>query len=112
MLVQLLCARGMAARAVGNGAVSRDMIVGLDLDGVDVIAISYLQLEGSPAQLRYLVRRLRGQAPDARIVVGLWPQGEAALNDPAIQQALGADAYVESLAAAVDDIVPAPDKVR
>jgi predicted PurR-regulated permease PerM len=106
MLVQLLGARSIAARAIGNAAVSRGMIESLDLDGVDVVAISYLQLEGSPAQLRYLVRRLRGRAPDARIVVGLWPQGEAALSDPAIQQALGADAYVGTLAAAVDDIAP------
>lgn len=106
MLVQLLGQRGVAACVLNSKAVSRATIASLDLIGIDVIAISYLQLEGSPAHLRYLVRRLRGRAPDARIVVGLWPQGKAALSDAATQQALGADTYVGSLAAAIDDIAP------
>jgi hypothetical protein len=73
----------------------------LDLAGVTTIMVSYLELNGSPAQLRYLVRRLRAKAPAARIIVGLWPQGEAALTDAAIQQELGADGYVGSLSAAL-----------
>ena len=105
MLAQLLAQRGVAARRIANAAVSRDAIARLDVVDVDVIAISYLEVVGSPAQLRYLVRRLKERAPAARIVVGLWPQGEAALGDEAIQRALGADAYVGSLADAVEKIV-------
>jgi predicted PurR-regulated permease PerM len=107
MLVQLLAQRGVAARAEGNAAVARDAIAALDLTGIAVIAISYLEVTGSPAQLRYLVRRLRRRAPGAKIVVGLWPQGEAALGDAAIQRALGADRYVGALAGATDAIVAA-----
>ena len=70
-----------------------------------MIAISYLELTGTPAQLRYLVRRLRARAPAARMVVGLWPQGEAALTDAAIRRQLGADAYAGSLATALDLIL-------
>ena len=104
MLSQLLGQHGIEARRVSNAAVSRDTIATLDVTGVDIIAISYLEVTGSPAQLRYLVRRLRERAPEARIIVGLWPQGEAALSDAAIQRALGADAYVGSLKNAAETI--------
>jgi hypothetical protein len=92
-------------RTIGNAAASRSRISSLDLSGIRVIAIAYLELTGSPAQLRYLIRRLRSHAPGARIVVGLWPQGEAALSDAAIQRAIGADAYVGSLGEAVEAVV-------
>ena len=105
MLTQLLGQQGVQAKRIPNTAVSRDAVQTLDLNGIDVIAISYLEVTGSPAQLRYLVRRLRARAPNARIVVGLWPQGEASLSDAGIQQALGADRYVSSLHDAVQDIV-------
>lgn len=104
MLAQLLSQRGVTVRRVPNAAVSRETIATLDVTNVDVIAISYLEVTGSPAQLRYLVRRLRERVPTARIIVGLWPQGEAALSDAAIQRTLGADRYVGSLANAVTEI--------
>ena len=111
MLVQLLAQRGVEARSIAAAAASREAIGELDLAGVAVIAISYLELTGTPAQLRYLIRRLRARAPGARVVVGLWPQGEAALTDAAIQRQLGADAYAGSLAAALDLILaPAEPK--
>jgi predicted PurR-regulated permease PerM len=102
ILAQLLGARGATARTIPNGATSRSAIATLDLTGVAVIAISYLELTGSPAQLRYLIRRLRVHAPTARVVVGLWPQGEAVLTDAAIQRAIGSDVYVGSLSDAVE----------
>lgn len=104
MLAQLLGARGVPVRQVPAAAVARDAIDRLDLSGVGVIAISYLEVTGSPARLRYLVRRLRTAAPAARIVVGMWPLGEAALGDATVQQALGADGYVSSLAEATETI--------
>ena len=105
MLGQLLAQQGIAARLVSHAAVARDAIATLDLSGVAVIAVSYLELSGGPAQLRYLVRRLRAQAPHARIIVGLWPNGEAALSDAAVQHMLGADGYVETLAAATGQVI-------
>jgi len=104
MLAQLLQQRGVDARRIPNDAVSREAIDTLNVADVDVIAISYLEVTGSPARLRYLVRRLRLRAPAAKIVVGLWPQGEAALSDRDIQHMLGADNYVGSLARAVEQI--------
>jgi methylmalonyl-CoA mutase cobalamin-binding subunit len=104
MLAQLLAARGLSVQSISNAQTGRDSIEGLNLTDVSVIAISYLEVTGSPAQLRYLIKRLRRQAPEARIVVGLWPRGEAALSDAAIQRAIGSDRYVGSLAEAVDAV--------
>jgi hypothetical protein len=55
--------------------------------------------------LRYLIKRLRGRAPGARVIVGMWQQGEAALSDPATRQSTGADRCVSSLNEAVTAVL-------
>lgn len=102
MLAQLLVQRGVDSRTVLHAAVSRDTIAQLDLSAVKVIAVSYLELAGAPAHLRYLIRRLRRRAPHAAIIAGLWPTGEAVLNEPQAQKALGGDRYVASIREAID----------
>ncbi len=97
MLAQLLAQRGVRARRIPHTSVSREMIAQLDLSAVTVIAVSYLELEGAPTHLRYLMRRLRHRAPHAALVTGLWSPGEAVLNEPQAQKALGGDRYVASL---------------
>ena len=103
MMVQLLEQNGVTARAIPHDAASRARIAQLDLSGVTVIVLAYAELTQSPAQLRYLIKRLRQRAPGAAIVAGLWAKGEAALGDANIQQAIGADCYVGSLEAAIDE---------
>ena len=78
------------------------MIAQLDLSAVTVITVSCLELGGAPAHLRYLIRRLRHRAPLAALIAGLWPQGEAPLNEAQTQKALGGDRYVGSLREAID----------
>jgi hypothetical protein len=102
MLAQLLVQRGVSSRVVPYAAVSREAIADLDSADVRVFAVSYLELAGTPTRLRSLVRRLRSRAPAARIVIGLWPEGDAILRDAGAQQLLGADACVGSLRSAVD----------
>jgi hypothetical protein len=102
MLAQLLAQRGVASRRVLHTSLSREMITQLDLSDVKVITVSYLELRGAPAHLRYLIRRLRPRAPHATLIAGLWPTGEPVLNDPETQKALGGDRYVASLHEAVD----------
>ncbi|MEO8076109.1 MAG: AI-2E family transporter [Acidobacteriota bacterium] len=97
MLVQLLKRRGVAARRVPHAAVSRGTIGQLDVAGVGAIALSYLDVAGSPAHLRYLIRRLRQHTPGAPIVLGLWPAADATLQDPKARQMVGADVYVPTL---------------
>ncbi|MEP6918487.1 MAG: AI-2E family transporter [Acidobacteriota bacterium] len=97
MLVQLLKRRGVAARLVPHAAVSRGTIGQLDVAGVGAIALSYLDVAGSPAHLRYLIRRLRQHTPGAPIILGLWPAADATLQDPKARQMVGADVYVPTL---------------
>jgi predicted PurR-regulated permease PerM len=102
MLAQLLAQRGVVSRRILHTSVSREMIAQLDLSAVKVITVCYLELDGAPAHLRYLLRRLRHRAPHAALIAGLWPKGEAASNEPEAQKALGGDRYVGSMREAVD----------
>jgi hypothetical protein len=102
MLAQLLAQRGVAARRIPYGFVSRELIAQLDVNIVQVVSISCLELAGAPAHLRYLIRRIRHRAPTATFIAGLWSEGETALKDPEVQKALGADRYVTSLRDALD----------
>ena len=109
MLAQLLEQRGVASRRVSHNAVSRDVIADLDIAGIDAFVVSYLELAGTPTRLRSLVKRLRAHAPAARIVVGLWPEGDATMSDEHARQMLGADACVGSLRSAIHGVLaPAP----
>nr|WP_269845931.1 AI-2E family transporter [Sphingomonas sp. BT553] len=103
MLAQLLGKRGFGVRRVTHAAVGRDALERIDYTGTKLICLSYLEIGGSPSHLRYLVRRLRRDAPGAQIMVGLWPEGEAALTEEQIQRALGADIYVGTLGTAVEE---------
>ena len=105
MLAQLLAQRGVTARTVPHTLASRELIAQLDVSDVRVIAVSYLELEGTPAHLRYLIRRLRQRAPRAVIIVGLWRQGEAVLTDRQVQMTVGGDRYVASVREAVETAV-------
>jgi len=102
MLAQLLSRAGLGAETLSNAAVSRDEVARLDVDGVAMACISYVEVSGSPAHLRYLLRRLRQRLPPGTpILVGLWPAEDAALSDPQVQASIGADSYAGSLHDAV-----------
>jgi predicted PurR-regulated permease PerM len=101
MLAQLLTKHGLGSRLVPHEAVSRSTIFNLDMTGVQMICISYLEISGTPAHLRYLLRRLKKQAPQAPILVGLWPAEDAVLKSEAMRATLGADYYVSSMRDAV-----------
>ena len=102
MLAQLLDKHGLGARVVPHEDVSRNRIRTLDVKGVAMVCIAYLDISGNPANLRYLIRRLQEKLPGKPIVVGLWPMEDAVLSDKFIQNQIGADAYVSSLRQAVE----------
>ncbi|UHC15457.1 AI-2E family transporter [Methylobacterium currus] len=122
MLAQLLEKHGFGTRVVPFEAVSRSAIASLDAAGARMICISYLEISGTPAHLRYLVQRLRRRAPEAQVLVGLWPADDAVLSDPGARASLGADHYavslregVEACLEAVRDVpvaAPSPAPVR
>jgi predicted PurR-regulated permease PerM len=101
MLAQLLGKHGLGARVIPHEASSREQVGHLDTTGVAMVCISYLDISGSPAHLRYLLRRLKQRMPGVPLLVGLWPEGEAVLTDAAQARAVGADHYAASLHSAV-----------
>jgi predicted PurR-regulated permease PerM len=110
LLAQLLRKHGLGARVVPHEAVSRSNIIGLDVTGVAMVCVSYLEIRGSPAHLRYLIRRLRQKLPEALILVGLWSADDAVLTDEKLRTAVGADSYVTSLREALKACLEAARK--
>jgi predicted PurR-regulated permease PerM len=103
MLTQLLTNHNLGSRVAPYEAASRENIAALDVEGVAMVCISYLEISGSPAHLRYLVRRLRGRLPTGTpILVGLWPAEDQVLHDHGLQGLVGADHYTTSLGEAVE----------
>ncbi len=107
MLAQLLGKHGLGARAAPYAAASRDAIAQMDMQGVAMVCISYLDISGTPSHLRYLLRRLRQRAPGVRVLVGLWPAGEEVLRNERLRAAIGATDYAISLREAVETCLTA-----
>jgi predicted PurR-regulated permease PerM len=105
MLSQLLGKHGLGGRVVAYDLASRSGISTLDLSGVAMICISYLDISGSPSHLRYLIRRLKMRAPGVPILVGLWPAEDTTLKDVQMQRQIGADFFTTSLREAVNQCV-------
>jgi predicted PurR-regulated permease PerM len=101
MLAQLLGKHGLKARIVPHEAISRTRIAELDVTGVAMMCISFINVGGSTARLRYLLRRLHDSQPAARLLLGLWPAQDTGVVDGDLRRALGADFYVTSLREAV-----------
>jgi len=92
MMAQLLGKHGLGARAEWHEAAARPVIGNLPVADVGAICISYIEETGSPAHLRFLLRRLRQLAPHARLLVALWVTEGGPLFDPA-----GADGRASTL---------------
>jgi len=106
MLAQLLRKHGLGARVLPHGATARATVGALNPAGVAMVCICYLDLSGSPSNLRYVVRRLRRRMPEARMLVGLWP-AEAHEDEDRLRAAINADDYVSSLRDAVETCLEA-----
>jgi len=103
MLAQLLVRHELGARVAPHHAASRDNIASLQVEEVAMVCISYLEITGNPAHLRYLIRRLRARlATGTPILVGLWSVEDDVLQDQALQSLIGADYYTSSLRDAVE----------
>lgn len=105
MLAQLIEKHGIGVRCEPREALATTNIFRLEPGGIQMVCLSYLDTT-RPAELRYLVRRLRRKIPNAFILVGLWRgQNElGASGDPALSElksVAGADFYASSLRQAV-----------
>ncbi|MFM0629740.1 AI-2E family transporter [Paraburkholderia xenovorans] len=97
ILLQLLGKHGFTSRALPHDAASRASIDQLDADDVGIVCILYLQIDGIPSHLRYLVRRIRARLPKVSIVVGLWAAEDTEKWSADLQSAMGAECYATSL---------------
>ena len=102
MLAQLLRKHGIGARALPFEALSRDNIGMLEVTGVEMVCVCYLEITGSPASLRYLLRRLRERLRGVPVLVGFWPPDDEALQEERVRAVIGADIYTSSLREAVE----------
>jgi hypothetical protein len=102
ILLQLLGKQGMDARTVNYAEVSRDTIDALDVKGVVMACISYLDISRNPPHLRFLVERLRQRLPRGTpISVGFWASEAAVPGDDTIPTTAQPDFRVTSFSEAV-----------
>jgi predicted PurR-regulated permease PerM len=94
MLAGLLKKHGLKARAVEREGISAGNIVSLVTAKARLVCLSFLSLGSSPAQVRYLVRRLRRILPSGcMILVGYWADDAAGAPVKAPKETTEADAY-------------------
>ena len=105
MLAQVLAKRGLNARVVSHDAVGRGTIDGLDVSGIGMICVSWLESAGSLSGLRYLMRRLHSHAPGVPTMVGLWQADVNSVDEGRVKSVIGADHYTTSLRDAVEACV-------
>lgn len=106
MLAQLLRKDGVGVRVLANAAVSASNLPRLDVAGVRMVCLSYLD-PGDFANARYLIRRLRRKVPLAAIVVAVWNVSEEEAGRLEVLRETGTDAVVTSLQQAIDYVTAA-----
>jgi hypothetical protein len=100
LLADLLRREGMTATVGSGQEIAGSNLNRLDVEGVDLICLSYLDVQAM-THARYIVRRLRRRAPSTPILVCFWNllPDDAERRDPLA--ATGADAVAVSFAEAV-----------
>nr|WP_255434981.1 MULTISPECIES: AI-2E family transporter [unclassified Paracoccus (in: a-proteobacteria)] len=102
MLAHSLQLDGLPTVVRASGSVTSRYVAGLDLEGVQVVLLSFFSREPDAAA-RNLTRRIRARWPEVKVVLGLWGVPADAL-DKQRREALGADAVVASIKEAVGRI--------
>ena len=102
ILADVLRKHGFGVTIVPHASVSRGGIREIDVTNVKLACVSYLDLSGAPAHLRYLLRRLRQSLPPVPVVVGLWPAEDAIHSDDSLRGHVNAEYYVTSLREALE----------
>jgi hypothetical protein len=97
MLAGLLKKHGLKTRAAESEAISAGHIVSLDATKAKLVCLSFLGIRSSPAQVRYLVRRLRRILPSGcMILVGYWADDATGAPVKALEETAEADAHANS----------------
>lgn len=111
---QLLGKHGFAVEIAPYVATSRLKVETLDLEGVAVICVLFLEVRDRARHIRETLARLRTRAPQIPLTVGLWNDGDQLIDAEEAREALDADHLVSSfdeiLQVAGDLIPPAAAK--
>jgi hypothetical protein len=107
MFAHLLKSHGAAVEVLPHEAVTRARIGALEAQDVGLVCLSYLDINGSPAHLRFLVRRIRERLPGVSVIIGFWGADDPFLRNQAARQEVGADTYVSSLREALNACIEA-----
>jgi hypothetical protein len=99
LLSQLFRQHGLAAMNSFHEAASRRKVGSLELKNIAVVSVLYLELSGTPAHVRFLVRRLKERNSQTKLILGLLQKGSTATSEQTAK--LGADEYVSSLEGAL-----------
>ena len=110
VLAGLLRKHGLNAKSVEREAISPGHIASLETSEAKVVCLSYLGVGGTPAHVRYLVRRLRRILPaGCKILVAYWRDGDSGLIK-ALESTAEADGYASNLKDAAEFVVAAARK--
>lgn len=103
MLQQLLTRKGIGVRIASFGSATPAQIMKLDLQGVAMICLSYIAVDGSPTHTRFLIRRLRRKAPGTPILAAFWTYDDdekLALEE--LRKESGADTVATTMRQAIE----------
>jgi predicted PurR-regulated permease PerM len=110
VLSGLLRKHGLNAKSVEREAISPGHIASLETSEAKLVCLSYLGVGGTPAHVRYLVRRLRRILPaGCKILVAYWQDGDSGLIK-ALESTAEADGYASNLKDAAEFVVEAARK--
>jgi predicted PurR-regulated permease PerM len=101
MLAQLLGKHGLGTEIADAHQITRGAGRPPDATSFAMICVAYLEINGSPSHLRYLLRRLRTRFPGLPLLVGIWPSEDPIRADQRLRAVVGADFYASSLREAV-----------
>lgn len=104
LLAHVVEKRGIGARVVSANQVSPANLANLDIGGVQVVCVSYLD-PGNYKNARYLVRRLKKRMPKAHPIAGFWGYAESDSHYLDSVEAMEMDDVAASLSQAADRIV-------
>jgi hypothetical protein len=94
---QLLAKHGLGVRVAPYVAGSRSRVETLDVEGVSVICVLFLEVREKARHLRETLQRLRRHAPGVALLAGLAGSDRPAAEDEELRSAIGADYVSRSL---------------
>jgi hypothetical protein len=101
LLAQLLERHGLPARVQPAADVISAKSFKIDARDAPLVCLSYFGVVGSPAHVRYLIRRLRRVMPNARFLAGFWMLAGQQEKAEEWRAAVGAHLVATSLAQAL-----------